>query len=73
MWHTMQDVALPMVDCSDIGRAVASIFNDPQTIGQTFCLASTHLTYQQISQVFANVLGQQVVVNSISDDDMAAM
>jgi hypothetical protein len=33
MWHTMKDVPLPMVDCSDVGRAVAAMFDDPETIG----------------------------------------
>ena len=61
----MSDKKLSMVAISDIGKAVAAIFQDDTLIGKTVGIDSTVLTCKEIADVFAKVCGQPVQYNDV--------
>ncbi|HEX7306413.1 NmrA/HSCARG family protein [Lentzea sp.] len=57
----------------DIGKAVLSFFQRPETIGRTIGLGTEHLTGEQVAQAFAEVLGEPVEYEPMSHNDFRAL
>mmetsp|Transcript_8326 Transcript_8326/g.12823 ORF Transcript_8326/g.12823 Transcript_8326/m.12823 type:complete len:350 (+) Transcript_8326:152-1201(+) len=62
----IDDVKLPMVAVSDIGKAVCAIFQEGSSlIGKTVGIMSENLSGQEIADTFTKVCGEEVVFNNV--------
>ena len=61
----IDNVKLPMVAVSDIGKAACAIFQDPTLIGKTVGVMSENLSGQEIANTFTKVCGEEVVFNNV--------
>ena len=65
----MGDKKLPGIAASDIGRCALGIFKaGNKYIGKSIGIAGEHLTGKQIAEIFSNVLGKEVVYNSVAPE-----
>jgi uncharacterized protein YbjT (DUF2867 family) len=67
----MSDGILALVASEDIGRTAYGIFQaGPRFIGRTVGLAGAHTTGQQLAASFAKVLGEEVVYQPITHEQL---
>lgn len=69
----MGDSKISGIAAEDIGKAVVSVFQRPETIGHTIGLGAEHLTGQQVAQAFSEVLGEEVRYEPMSHNDFRAL
>jgi uncharacterized protein YbjT (DUF2867 family) len=68
-----EDVSLAVVDVADIGRLVATAFDDPiRWAGETVELAGDELTLEGFAAAFADALGHDVAAVHLDVDDYRA-